>query len=49
MDSVTQLVLGSTVGHAIGSKALGRKAILWGAAIGTLPDLDVIFSHCSMI
>ena len=44
MDSVTQLVLGSTVGHAIGSKALGRKAILWGAAIGTLPDLDVIFS-----
>lgn len=44
MDSVTQLVLGSTIGHAIGGKQLGRKAIVWGAVIGTLPDLDVLLS-----
>jgi inner membrane protein len=44
MDSVTQLVFGSTIGHAIGGKVLGRKAIIWGAIVGTLPDLDVVLS-----
>lgn len=44
MDSVSQLVLGSTVGHVIGAKTLGRKALIWGAIIGTLPDLDIIIS-----
>ncbi len=41
MDSVTQLVLGAAVGEAVIGRQVGRKAILWGALAGTLPDLDV--------
>lgn len=42
MDSITQAVLGAAVGEAILGKKAGNKALLWGAALGTLPDLDVI-------
>lgn len=42
MDSVTQITLGATVGEAIGGRQLGARAPLWGAAFGTLPDLDVL-------
>lgn len=42
MDSLTQLVLGAATGEAVLGKKLGNKAVLWGAAAGTLPDLDVI-------
>jgi len=45
MDSVTQIVLGAAVGHATAKKTLGRKAALWGAVFGTLPDLDVFYSY----
>ncbi len=41
MDSVTQLVLGAAVGEAALGRKIGNRAILWGAAMGTLPDLDV--------
>jgi inner membrane protein len=41
MDSVTQLALGAAVGHATGGRQFGRRALLWGAICGTLPDLDV--------
>ena len=42
MDSLTQAVLGGAVGAAVGGPRLGRRAALWGAALGTLPDLDVL-------
>ncbi len=42
MDSVTQIVLGATVAQSVAPKSLGRKAALWGAALGTFPDLDVL-------
>ena len=42
MDSLTQAVLGGAVGTAVAGKALGRRAALWGAVGGTLPDLDVL-------
>ncbi len=42
MDSVTQATLGAAVAHLCWHKQLGRKALLWGAALGTLPDLDII-------
>ena len=42
MDSLSQLLLGAAVGYAVGSKKLGKKSLLLGAAAGTLPDLDVI-------
>lgn len=41
MDSVTQVVLGSAVGYAVLGKELGRKTAVYGAILGTLPDLDV--------
>lgn len=42
MDSLTQAVLGAAVGQAGLGRSLGRRAIVWGAVLGTLPDLDVI-------
>lgn len=42
MDSLTQAVLGASVGHAVAGKTLGRRAAVWGAVAGTLPDLDVL-------
>lgn len=42
MDSLTQATLGAAVAAAGWHRPLGRKALLWGAALGTLPDLDII-------
>ena len=42
MDSVTQIALGAAVGEAVLGHRVGRKAALWGAICGTLPDLDVL-------
>lgn len=42
MDSVTHIAFGAVIGEMkLGSK-VGYKAALWGAAISTLPDLDVL-------
>ncbi|MDJ0802908.1 MAG: metal-dependent hydrolase [Desulfobacterales bacterium] len=41
MDSLTQLTLGAACAEAVIGKQVGRKAIVWGAVLGTLPDLDV--------
>jgi len=43
MDSVTQAVLGAAVGEATLGRRVGHKAPLWGAVLGTLPDLDVFY------
>jgi inner membrane protein len=42
VDSVTQAVLGGAVSYAILGRRLGRRAAIYGAALGTLPDLDVL-------
>ncbi|PAP76297.1 metal-dependent hydrolase [Rubrivirga marina] len=42
MDSLTQAVLGAAVGEAVAGEQLGRRAALWGAVAGTIPDLDVL-------
>jgi len=42
VDSLTQAVLGAAVAEAGMGRQLGRRAIVWGVALGTLPDLDVI-------
>lgn len=44
VDSITQAVLGAAVGEAVLGKKLGNRALVWGAAFGTLPDLDVLLS-----
>ena len=43
MDSVTQALLGAAVGEATLGRRVGAKAPLWGAILGTLPDLDVLY------
>lgn len=45
MDSLTQACLGAAVGGALLGRRLGRKAVLIGAALGTLPDLDVVIDY----
>jgi inner membrane protein len=42
VDSLTQIVLGASVGEAVLGKKVGNKAMLYGAIAGTIPDLDVL-------
>lgn len=42
MDSLTQIVLGASVGEVVLGKKIGNKAMFWGAVAGTIPDLDVL-------
>lgn len=44
MDSLTQAALGAAVGEAILGKKIGKKAALLGAALATIPDLDVLLT-----
>ncbi|MBS7660901.1 metal-dependent hydrolase [Pseudomonas lalucatii] len=45
MDSLTQALLGATLQGALLGRWQGRKALLYGAALGTLPDLDVVINY----
>lgn len=45
MDSLTQIVLGASVGEATLGRKIGNKALLWGAIAGTIPDLDVFIGY----
>ncbi|MFK7891673.1 MAG: metal-dependent hydrolase [Granulosicoccus sp.] len=49
MDSVSQMVLGASLAHLCLGKHLGKRAILLGAALGTLPDLDVVIPYADAI
>ncbi|WP_166266621.1 metal-dependent hydrolase [Marinobacter caseinilyticus] len=49
MDSVTQAALGAALGAAIAGKTLGRSALLGGALLGTLPDMDVLIDYGSAV
>ncbi|OZI36231.1 hydrolase [Bordetella genomosp. 1] len=45
MDSVTQAVLGAGIQGALLGRRQGRKALIYGALLGTLPDLDVLMRY----
>jgi inner membrane protein len=45
MDSITQAALGASLAGAVTGKYLGRTALVVGAALGTLPDLDVVIDY----
>ncbi len=45
MDSLTQAVLGASIAGAVAPAGQRRKALLVGAALGTLPDLDVLIDY----
>lgn len=42
MDSVTQIVLGIAVAEVCAGKTLQNRGFLYGAILGTIPDLDVL-------
>jgi len=44
MDSITHIALGAAIGEAQLGRKVGYKAALWGAALCTLPDLDVLLN-----
>ena len=44
MDSITHIALGACMGEAFAGKQLGRKAMLWGAAAQSVPDIDFVTS-----
>lgn len=39
---MTQITLGAAVGQTVLGKKVGNKALLWGALVATVPDLDVV-------
>jgi inner membrane protein len=45
MDSVTQAVLGAGIAAAVAPAGHRRKALLAGALLGTVPDLDVLIDY----
>lgn len=45
MDSLTQVVLGASMGELALGRKIGNKALLYGAIAGTIPDLDVFASR----
>jgi len=45
MDSVSQLVLGAAIAAAVAPPTYRRKAVLLGAVLGTLPDMDVLIDY----
>ena len=45
MDSITQAALGACVTAACVPRGHRRKALLAGAMLGTLPDLDVFIDY----
>ena len=42
MDSLTQIALGIATAELCAGKKLGRKTYMYGAILGTIPDLDVV-------
>lgn len=42
MDSLTHVVLGACIGEAMLGRKIGRKAMVWGAAAQSLPDIDFV-------
>lgn len=49
MDSLTQVALGGAVGYAVLGNKIGKRAMVYGAILGTLPDLDVLLSYNNSI
>lgn len=49
MDSVTQALLGAAVQGAMLGKVQGRRALVYGAVLGTLPDLDVVIPYADPV
>lgn len=44
MDSLSQIVLGAITFALVKDKEIGKKSLLYGAVLGTIPDLDVLLN-----
>jgi inner membrane protein len=42
VDSITHIALGAIVGEALAGKKLGKRAMIFGAAAQSLPDIDFL-------
>ncbi|MFK7993891.1 MAG: metal-dependent hydrolase [Granulosicoccus sp.] len=49
MDSVSQIVLGASLAHITLGERLGRRALILGAVLGTLPDMDVLVPYADAV
>lgn len=49
MDSLTQAVLGGAIQGAVLGKVQGRRSLLYGALLATLPDLDVAIRYADPV
>lgn len=49
MDSLTQVVLGASITGVMLGRYHGRKAIITGSVLATLPDLDVLIPYADPI
>ena len=49
MDSLTQAVLGAALQGAVLGKVQGRRSLLYGAALGSVPDLDVVIRYADPV
>jgi inner membrane protein len=49
MDSLTQACLGALIGAVGAPAAQRRRGMLYGAALGTLPDLDVLIPYANPV
>jgi len=49
MDSISRIALGASIGEATLGQRLGRKAMLIGGMLGTLPDLDVLVRYSDAV
>ena len=42
MDSITHIALGAVIGELVAGRQLGKKALLIGAVVNSLPDVDFL-------
>ena len=49
MDSLTQAVLGAALQGTVLGRIQGRRSLVYGAALGTLPDLDVMIRYADPV
>ncbi|MBK4989375.1 metal-dependent hydrolase [Pseudomonas sp. S36] len=49
MDSITQAVLGAALQGTVLGRLQGRRSLLYGAALATVPDLDVVIRYADPV
>jgi inner membrane protein len=49
LDSITQAVLGAALQGTVLGRIQGRRSLIYGAALATVPDLDVIIRYADPV